>query len=445
MNEMTETMCYIWLSLSFSYGSTKPMEIASRFDDLRELHKMTKESTLSEKYLSPNDIKLLKSTSVERVIKVLNDCNSLGIKLVTMRDKLFPKMLLQIYGAPIVLYYKGDIQCLNEQLAIGIVGTRRINNYSAKVTDMITTGLSQAGAVIVSGGAVGVDAVAHQAAINANGKTIAVAGCGIDVNYPAQNETLRNDILKSGGAIISELPPKTITQGKYFPVRNRIISGLSKGICLPHAPVRSGSLITAEHAIQQGKDIFCVPPWDITNSDCMGVTKYIKEGCVVVTCAEDILSEYTLYHQHVEREEPRQKEDVEHEKHVKREQPRQKEHVEHEKHVERAEQIQEEHKELKEVSNFKDVDVNNDTEVVDVINVKPDLKEFKESNLSFYNSLDENEKIIFDVLSFEPQLVDEILINSKLSTPKILTTLTDFELKGIITPHSGRRYSFKAN
>lgn len=291
---MTEQLYYVWLSQCFLSGNYKPFEIASSFDDLKQFYEMPNEQKLKFDFLTRNDLKVISMTSLQRAKNIIKECVDLGIKIVTIRDKDYPQSLLTIHGAPIVLYYKGNISNLNEKLSIAIVGTRRINEYSKKVSFLLSKGLSESGILVVSGGAVGVDCVAHAGALAVKSPTAVVMACGIDVNYPSENAKQREEVLLNDGVLISELPPRTGVNGSYFAIRNRIISGLSEGVCLTHSPVRSGTLLTANHAIDQGKELFCVPPSDITDPNCMGVMKFIKDGCVVVGGVDDILSEYTL-------------------------------------------------------------------------------------------------------------------------------------------------------
>ncbi len=181
---------------------------------------------------------------------------SFPIGEVKFNNLRFPQSLKNIPDPPKQLYILGEIPAGRK---VGIVGSRKISSYGAKVTAQLTLELVKQGFVIVSGMALGVDAVAHQTAINDGGKTIAVLGAGVDVIYPPQNKALYNSILESGGAIVSEVPPgKTVTRA-MFPARNRIISGLSEAVIVTEAAIDSGSLITARMALEQGRDVFAVP------------------------------------------------------------------------------------------------------------------------------------------------------------------------------------------
>lgn len=281
---------YIWLSLCFPYGSDKPNEILSLYESAKEVYE--NRDNIKLEFLRSNDIEKLKLTSIENAEYIIADCEEKNISIVSWDDELFPKRLKLIYGAPLVLYYKGDISGIDENVAIGVVGTRNPNEYTMQITKWICKDLAMANAIVISGCAVGIDAAAHFGALRGKGRTIGVLGCGLDIDYPIKNKLLKEEMLKRGGALVTELPPGCTVRGEYFPVRNRIIAGLSLGVLVTHAPIRSGSLITAEHALEQGKEVYCVPPCNIMSSDCMGVMRYIRAGSTVVASAEDILMDF---------------------------------------------------------------------------------------------------------------------------------------------------------
>lgn len=211
------------------------------------------------------------------------------ISFLTLKDKEYPKLLLQIPNPPFVLYVKGKFDFSSNNL-FAIVGTRKITNYGREVTEIFGNELSNAGFTIVSGLAIGVDAAAHTSAIEANAKTIAVLGCGVDCVTPTENEPLYNSIVKGHGAVVSEYPlghPPTIGS---FPSRNRIIAGLSMGVLVTEGAEDSGSLITADHAFKFKRPVFAVPG-PITSTLSKGPFKLISKGAKLVTSPLDILNE----------------------------------------------------------------------------------------------------------------------------------------------------------
>ncbi|MAF20628.1 MAG: DNA-protecting protein DprA [Parcubacteria group bacterium] len=215
------------------------------------------------------------------------------INLITIQDKNYPKLLKEIYAPPAVLYIRGALQKI-DQPSLSIVGTRRLSSYGRQITPLITTDLVKAGLVIISGLAKGIDALAHQAALKAKGQTIAVLGSGVDKSsiYPAVNKSLAEQISQNG-ALISEFPMGTAPLAQNFPQRNRIVAGLSPGILVIEAPVRSGALITAKDALEQNREIFAIPG-HILSQNSIGPNNLIKMGAKLVSQANDILQELNL-------------------------------------------------------------------------------------------------------------------------------------------------------
>ena len=219
-------------------------------------------------------------------------CEELGVNLISFWDDDYPKRLTQIYDPPITIYVRGTIPP-DDDIFIGVVGSRNCNLYGKTACELVTRGLARHGLVIVSGGAYGIDSVAHRTTLDCGGKTVAVLGSGIDVPYPATNASLYDEIISKGGAIISEAPFGSQPQPFRFPVRNRIISGLSDGVLVCQAPVHSGSLITANCALEQGRGVYAIPG-NITEKKSSGCLKLIKDGALMVEDAEDILMELNL-------------------------------------------------------------------------------------------------------------------------------------------------------
>lgn len=221
----------------------------------------------------------------------------LSAKVCTLDDPDYPTLLAEIPDAPALFYYKGYL-APDESHALAIVGTRRATHYGEAVTQRLTTILAQAGVTIVSGLALGIDSMAHQAALDTGGRTIAVLANGIDDIYPPEHKHLAEAIIEYG-ALITEYPPRTPPDAKHFPARNRIISGLALGVLVVEAPIKSGALLTATVAAEQGREVFAVPG-PITAPASRGTNRLIQEGAILVTSAEDILEELNLSHQLVQ-------------------------------------------------------------------------------------------------------------------------------------------------
>ena len=218
------------------------------------------------------------------------------VRFLTLKDKEYPKLLAQIPNPPFVLYIKGNIDFNSP--CFGVVGTRKVTNYGSEVTSILTSELAST-FTIVSGLALGVDAIAHESAIAAGGKTIAVLGCGVNCATPLENESLYNSIVQGYGAVISELPlshPPTLGS---FPSRNRIIAGLSSGVLVTEGAEDSGSLITADYALKFKRPVFAVPG-PITSTLSKGPYKLISKGAKLVTSADDIFKELKVSNKSVQ-------------------------------------------------------------------------------------------------------------------------------------------------
>ncbi len=222
---------------------------------------------------------------------------ALGARAITLQDADYPPLLKEIPDAPPVLYIKGTLQAA-DRWAVAFVGTRRATVYGREMTRRLVEPLVGAGITIISGLALGIDAAAHRAALEAGGRTVAVLGCGIDRVYPPEHRQLAAAITKHG-ALVTEFPPGTPPEAKNFPVRNRIISGLALGVVVAEAPKRSGALLTANVAAEQGRMVFAVPG-NVTASSSTGANLLLRDGATIVLSAQDILDGLNLDYTAVE-------------------------------------------------------------------------------------------------------------------------------------------------
>ena len=225
------------------------------------------------------------------------------MKILTFDDPSYPDSLRTIPSPPYVLYLRGEVMNWDRLLSIGVVGTRDCTEYGIKVTNDIARGLAEKGVTVVAGMARGIDSVAARAAIAAGNKTIAVLGCGADIAYPPENADLMYKIIENG-AVISEYPPGYPVRPSNFPWRNRIISGLSRGVVVTEAPKKSGALITANYALEQGRDVFSVPG-SVEKDTCVGTNSLLTKCAKAVTCADDILEEYVYAIERLKIEKPK--------------------------------------------------------------------------------------------------------------------------------------------
>ena len=221
------------------------------------------------------------------ILRQIDGLNKAGIRIVTFLDENYPRHLLNVYDRPALLYVAGHLH--SDDISIAIVGSRHASTYGKYTTDRISRELALRGATIVSGMARGIDSCAHRGALAANGRTIAVLGSGLDVIYPPENKKLFEAIVEQG-AVISEYPPGTQPLPFHFPARNRIISGISYGVLVVEAGEKSGSLITAKLAMEQGREVFAIPgPIDSASS--RGANHLIQQGAKLIDSVDDILEE----------------------------------------------------------------------------------------------------------------------------------------------------------
>ena len=221
--------------------------------------------------------------------KALEAVQSRGINYLTFDDDRYPQMLRNIYDAPAVLYYKGDLFDCNLDRTLAVVGSRRATSYAKDALSKIISELIDTDICVVSGLASGIDTVAHTSAINNSLKTIGVIASGFDFTYPTANKDLYRKIEEGCGAVVSEYYPTFQPLQFRFPQRNRIVSGLSYGTLVAEASLKSGALITANLTLEQGRELMCIPGL-ITNPNTQGIYKLLKNGATLVTCADDILS-----------------------------------------------------------------------------------------------------------------------------------------------------------
>jgi len=234
---------------------------------------------------------LLKTRSEHDLGLELERIAEAHVQVITWESTGYPSLLREISDAPPVLYVKGTLTD-NDTWTVAVVGTRRASAYGREVTRRLSAALARSGITIVSGMARGIDAEAHWAALKAGGRTIAVLGCGVDQVYPPEHRKLAAEI-EACGAIVSDYPLGTQPDGKNFPPRNRIISGLSMGVLVTEAGKRSGALITADYAAEHGRDVFAVPGSILSNNS-IGTNSLIQDGAKMVTRPEDMLEELNL-------------------------------------------------------------------------------------------------------------------------------------------------------
>ena len=281
---------WIWLS---TIGLSIQAEhiLLDRYEDPERIYEAP-EDELRELLPPGEAAAVLSRKSLVHADKVLEDCAKLQVQVLTIRDTLYPDRLRNIDTPPAVLYVRGTMPVIDDEAAIAVVGTRKTTDRALQVAETLAYDLAQGGALIVSGMAEGIDGAANRGALKAGKRTVAVFGCGIDYCYPPMHRDLMDQIIENG-CCISEYAPGVPPAKWTFPARNRIISGLALGTLVVSAPARSGSLITANLALDQGRDVFCVPG-AIDDPYFEGSNELIKFGATPVTEAGDILDAYSF-------------------------------------------------------------------------------------------------------------------------------------------------------
>ena len=303
MEQKSKAVYWVWLSLCFPVACERVVALLEETDPETFYREKT-----AYPFLKPDDLKAVETVSLERAEMVIRKCEKAGGRVLTMEDAEYPESLMHIYCPPPVLYVRGDLGCLRNRLCVPVVGTRKAYDYYLSAAGNICYQLARSGAAVISGCAVGTDSYAHLGCMRGGGPTVGVLACGIDVDYPKESHGLKEAVVATGGALITELEPGRKVPAGYFHARNRLIAGLADCVLLGQVPLRSGAMITANAAIDQGKDLFCIPPSSIYDARCMGAASYIRDGAKLAFSAYDIVMEYlnrykdTLHPEVVERQ-----------------------------------------------------------------------------------------------------------------------------------------------
>ncbi len=283
---------YIGFSYCLGIGPLRFKALINHFQSVEKAYKAEREELelVIGKNLATNFIQFRQRFDPVKKLKEIKDKN---IQVLCFDDPSYPSRLKNISDPPICLYTKGEVKNFNQDYLLAIIGTRKPSFYGQQIAKKFSYELTRAGFVIVSGMAIGIDTIAHQNCLEADGKTIAVLGCGVDIIYPSVNTKLYREIIKKGGLIISEFPPgHTVLKGLFI-ARNRLISGLAKGVLVVEGAKDSGALITADYAAQQGREVFA-PPGPLTSKMSEAPNILLKQGAKLVTSVADILEEFNL-------------------------------------------------------------------------------------------------------------------------------------------------------
>lgn len=286
---------WLWLVMVFGPANVRTQEIVRICNTPKEAYFVLHDPDCT--LLNEKERQSVRRVRLEQAESVMQFCEKNGIGIMTWDSDLYPESLQHIYNPPMVLFYKGDPSILHNSMMLTVVGTRNPSPYSRKVADWLCHDLARCGIVLASGCAVGLDAAAHQAAIDENTPTVGVLGCGLDYDYPKENRALKQKILENG-LLLTEYFPGTPPNGYHFPVRNRILAGISEAVLVLEAGAKSGALITANHACEGGKTVFCVPPHDLFDARYAGVVNFLRDGAYPVFNYLDIVYTYYLEYPH---------------------------------------------------------------------------------------------------------------------------------------------------
>lgn len=276
----------IWLLAIAGPGNRHSPALCEYFGSFEEIYAASRKEYENSGILNEKQIDKLMNKDLGHAGEIAGKCETLGIDIITCYDVKYPSVLKNIPDFPILLFVQGNLPNINS-LCIGVVGSRRPSIYGTRMAENISCDLGSAGAVIISGMARGIDTCSHKGALKAGAKTIAVLGCGLDIVYPPENRSLK-ELISQDGAVISEFLPSTPPTPQHFPMRNRIISGMSDAILIVEGKATSGSTITANLAKEQGREVFCLPG-NADNPMSAAPNQLIREGARLVTCAQDIL------------------------------------------------------------------------------------------------------------------------------------------------------------
>ena len=279
----------IWLTQVFGAADPKIHKIIEHFGSPKKAYEALRDG--KDPVLTQKEKQMLGYATMDKIDRLIEYCEKRGIMICSLGSPEYPKLLSEIFDPPVVLFYRGDLSCLDD-LSLTFVGARNATSYIRKLCTRITRDIGKLGITLVSGMAHGVDECVHMTCVNNGIKTVGVLACGIEYDYPYGSRQLREKMIINGGAYISELLPAVAPSKDYFTARNRILAGLSRGTAVFQASVSSGSLITASYAVNEGRDVFCVPPPDIYDPVYEGVIGFLEDGAIPIFNHDDILKEY---------------------------------------------------------------------------------------------------------------------------------------------------------
>lgn len=401
---------WLWLAQQHAVNDRVKLALLRHFGSPEAVYAAEEELYLAVEGITPQMLEGLADKTLGLCQETLAQCEEKKISILTYEDAEYPSRLKNICDPPLVLYYKGTLPDFDNNPVIGVVGTRKPSAYGSSVARRLGLEISSCGGLVVSGAAAGIDGAAMNGALMAGFPAVGVLGCGLDIVYPRGNKELYA-ATERYGCLLSEFEPGTAPMGWHFPKRNRIISGLSCGVVIVEAPEKSGALITANLALDQGRDVFAVPG-NIDLPGFAGSNRLLREGAGAVSCGWDVMSEYQARFPDKIRKDTNSK-------------PRKLPEMAEEK---VAQKPQTPSSKLK--SAQKNIDKPTAAPYIDLKNI--------------LQRLSADEQAIVSALEHGERLVDDVIAQTGISSGKFLGLLTMLELKGIIQRHPGKRISLKA-
>ncbi|MCH5193611.1 MAG: DNA-processing protein DprA [Oscillospiraceae bacterium] len=397
---------WLWIVNCFGCGSARIWEAMKEYPSVTKLYQALREPEKIKSMLLPKELKNAKNTDEDKINEIISYCEKHNIYILTFDDEIYPERLRSIYNPPAVLFCRGDLSCLEEDFSLAVVGTRKPSDYSLKLTAALVKELAAFGIGVVSGFAVGIDITASIAAVRSGGKVIEVLGCGLDRDYPAPNVKYRSEI-EASGLFVSEYYPKTAGSRASFPARNRILSGLALGTIVVEAGVKSGALVTANLAADQGRDVFAVAPHDLFDRRYGGNVALIRDGAVCLCGLKDIMYEYYENYGH--------------------------------KIANAADRMSETRRKFEQSMAEEKRPVR---KLVDAIAPSAAEKENSEYDIDI-SDLTEEEKKVYNILkkAGKPMLADELAAELDADISDMLSMLTELELNGAVSPAAGQSYA----
>ncbi len=392
---------WVWLSTVLDAGSLHLKSLLEKYQNPLAIYKLPVVELQQSYLVSANELKRFCNKSLDKADKIINECEETGIRIISYDDPNYPTQLKNIQNPPTCLYVKGKLQDFSKLPIVCIVGSRKISEYGKMVAWSLSARLASGNLAILSGGAIGGDTEVHEGTLAVGGRTIAVLPCGINYNYLKTNDFLRRVICDSG-CLVSELPPDTPLYKNAFQLRNRLLSGLSLGVVVVEAPAKSGTLITAKYALEQGRDVFVVTgrPDD---KNYAGSNSLLRDGAKPVFDACDIFEEYLYDYPNII--------DIDKAKNAKL-------------------------NELYRVLHSPPMPLNN--VLIEKNNPKLETDKIFKKNID--ESLPKNVKIVYNYIDTDLFTVDDLL-GCGLAFEEVLSSVTQLELFGYIKAVPGGRYS----